>query len=139
MLRVNVYRNTLCKVHCMAILLTLWSAARLHDEITEKVNTKPFIQLTTILCYYCTQYIYIYSVFWIRSSNIWSFPMQEVTFLKSQTNNVKFSHLQNSCVKPFLFYKFFYFDTNFPFNTFTILANHYSFPGGWTLSQPVIS
>jgi len=67
------------------LLLTLRSAARLRDEITGKVNTKPFIlQLTTVLCYWCTQYIY--SMFQVRSSNIWSFPMQKVTFLKSHKN-----------------------------------------------------
>lgn len=43
-----IHRNTLC----MAILLTLWSAARLCDKIIGKVNTKPFnLQLTTVLCY----------------------------------------------------------------------------------------
>jgi len=40
------------------LLLTPWSAVRLCDEITGKVNAKPFIlQLITVLCYWCTQYI----------------------------------------------------------------------------------
>lgn len=63
----------------MAILLTLWPATSLCDEIIGKVNTKTFIlQLTTLLCYWCTQYIY--SVLQIRSSNIWSFACSSLHF-----------------------------------------------------------
>ena len=105
-----IHRNNSLQVHCMAILLTLWPAASSCDEIIGKVNTKPFIlQLTTVLSYWCTQYIYIHTVFQIRRSNIWSFPMQEVTFLSPTQIMLNFLTDKILVWKPFLLQTYFFF------------------------------